>query len=264
MEMSVEQTEASHQLFDDLRCGFMQTCGVPHVHNFHQLNLTYAYYTFCSHNSVHRTYCYKTDLSQTLFHTSNLCSWEKWRIYSEKSMFDPQKCQSLTPRVSQQPHCWVVYSFTRLPFRPTSEPAEKNRPLESSPFPLPPSLPPPPQFFLLFFFFFLPNLFSGLGFPGRALWGAGNMGLGKHQGSHCRDYNTHISQWQLSFQQMTSHQDPECEGILWHFLTQRQTLREYNIWVFTTSCQFMKIWCLEYPQSTSLDFRTLPHLMFGL
>lgn len=71
------------------------------------------------------------------------------------------------------------------------------------------------------------------------------MGLGKHQGSHCRDYNTHISTWQPSFQRMTSRQDPVQGGIQWHFLSPLQTLIAYTVTVFTTSCQFMRIRCLQ-------------------
>lgn len=72
------------------------------------------------------------------------------------------------------------------------------------------------------------------------------MGLGKHQGSHCRDYNTHISRWQLPFQRLTSHQDPVWRGIRWHFLSPQQTLMVYTVTVFTTSRQFIKIKCRNF------------------
>ncbi len=71
------------------------------------------------------------------------------------------------------------------------------------------------------------------------------MGLSKHQGSHCRDYNTHISPWQLPFQRMTSRQDPVRGGIQWHFLSPLQTLIAYTVTAFTTPCQFMGIRCLH-------------------
>lgn len=81
------------------------------------------------------------------------------------------------------------------------------------------------------------------------------MGLGKHQGSHWRDYNTHISPWQHPFQRMTSRQDPVWGGIQWHFLSPLQTLRAYTVTVFTTSCQFMRIRCLHILSQ---------HLLIGL
>lgn len=158
----------------------------------------------------------------------------------ESSLISLDPGQGTTPRVSQQElHC-VVLGFTCLPFRPRSEQVEVNRPIESSPF-LPPPLPP--LFSLPVFSSWPPNLFSGLGFPVRALWGGGNMELGKHQGSHCRDYNTHISPWQLPFQHMTSRQDPVRAGIQWHFLSPLQTLIAYTVTVCTASCSFMGIRC---------------------
>lgn len=45
------------------------------------------------------------------------------------------------------------------------------------------------------------------------------MELGKHQGSHCKDYNTHISQWQVPFQQVTSRQAAVRARIRCHFLS---------------------------------------------
>lgn len=151
----------------------------------------------------------------------------------ESSLISLDPGEGTTARVSQQELHRVVYGFTCLPFRPRSEQVEENRPRVLS---FSSSLPPLPLLFSLPLFSSRPsNLFSGLGFPVRALWGGGNMELGKHQGSHCRDYNTHISPWQLPFQRMTSRQDPVRAGIQWHFLSPLQTLIAYTVTVFTTS-----------------------------
>lgn len=70
------------------------------------------------------------------------------RLLSSLISLDPG--EGTTPRVSQQELHWVVYSFTCLPFRPRSEQAEENTPIESSPF-LPPSPPSSPFSPSLFF-----------------------------------------------------------------------------------------------------------------
>lgn len=134
---------------------------------------------------------------------------------SSRISLDPSKVT--TPQVSQQELHGVVYGFTCLPSRPGPKQVKENRPIVSSPF-----FPSLPSLFSILSLSFLSrpsNLFSGLGSPVGALWGGGNMELGKHQGSHCRDYNTHISLWQLPFQRMTSRQDPVRAGIQWHFLS---------------------------------------------
>lgn len=69
------------------------------------------------------------------------------------------------------------------------------------------------------------------------------MELGKHQGSHCKDYNTHISQWQVPFQQVTSRQAAVRAGIQCHFLSPPWNTDSTTITIFTTLHYFTRIWC---------------------
>lgn len=69
------------------------------------------------------------------------------------------------------------------------------------------------------------------------------MELGKHQGSHCKDYNTHISQWQVAFQQVTSRQAAVRAGIQCHFLSPPWNTDSTAITIFTTLRHFARIRC---------------------
>lgn len=69
------------------------------------------------------------------------------------------------------------------------------------------------------------------------------MELGKHQGSHCKDYNTHISQWQVPFQQVTSRQAAVRTRIRCHFLTPLWNTDHTTITIFTTLRHLTRLWC---------------------
>lgn len=69
------------------------------------------------------------------------------------------------------------------------------------------------------------------------------MELGKHQGSHCKDYNTHISQWQVPFQQVTSRQAAVRARIRCHFLSPLWNTDHTAITIFTTLRHMTSLWC---------------------
>lgn len=69
------------------------------------------------------------------------------------------------------------------------------------------------------------------------------MELGKHQGSHCKDYNTHTSQWQVPFQRVTSRQAAVRARIRCHFLSPLWNTDRTTITVFTTLRHLSRLWC---------------------
>lgn len=69
------------------------------------------------------------------------------------------------------------------------------------------------------------------------------MELGKHQGSHCKDYNTHISQWQVPFQRVTSRQAAVRARIRCHFLSPLWNTDRTTITIFTTQRHLTRLWC---------------------